>query len=55
MLVVTKSVLLGVAEFASHYVIDRLKINDHITFTFDQFLHILMKLIYVGVVYASAI
>lgn len=45
--VITGSVLLGLAEFVAHIVIDYAKCDERISYNIDQFLHIVFKFIWV--------
>ncbi len=51
--IVTGSVILGVVEFALHWLIDALKSDNLFGFEFDQGLHIACKAIYVGILWAG--
>lgn len=49
---VTGNVWLGLAEWALHTVIDELKVKGWTSFALDQALHIVCKLVWVGVVFS---
>ena len=46
---------LALVEFVAHFIIDKLKINDRISFMVDQFLHIALKFVYAGWLYHAAV
>lgn len=47
-LLITGSVILFFLEFLAHFLIDTLKCKGKFGYLFDQFLHILCKIIWVG-------
>ncbi len=48
---ITGSILLGVLETVSHFVIDDLKCGRRISYNIDQLLHVLCKLLWVLLLY----
>lgn len=44
-MIITNSVLLGMFEFISHYIIDSVRCSKEISFPIDQYFHVLIKVI----------
>lgn len=53
--IITGSALLGFAEFVIHWIIDSLKCERWTGFEVDQWLHLITKAVYVGVIWAGLI
>lgn len=53
--IITQSVWLGIIEVIAHFCIDCLKCCNQISMKFDQFLHIMLKLLYVLVLFVSSL
>lgn len=53
--IITGSALLGFAEFVIHWIIDSLKCERWTGFETDQWLHLITKAVYVGVIWAGLI
>ena len=51
----TGSVVLGLAEFIIHWIIDALKCEGRTTFETDQWLHIVTKIIFVVLIWAGLV
>ena len=51
----TGSVVLGLAEFIIHWIIDALKCEGHTSFETDQWLHILTKVVFVALIWAGLV
>jgi hypothetical protein len=51
----TGSVLLGLAEFIIHWIIDALKCEGRTSFETDQWLHIITKIVFVVLIWAGLV
>jgi hypothetical protein len=51
--VITGSAICALLEFMAHWCIDRMKCEGAIDFDVDQFLHVLCKAVYVGILVAA--